>query len=1003
MELGATLPGQLLDEPTISTSNEFRPEVVRPVPAADLSRSLSPREATSPTARQYSPHQKVTVDAWSTHEASSIAESKNPAPTSSCLPTSEPMQPGPDVEISQPKLPLGQGIPSGVAPPRGPRPNRPNSVRAWLHKQREPSTLGEASAFSPPQTPPLPAVAAPTQEDCTPMRLPLSSVKQQNVHWKLDESHAANQTPQQEQHPQRKPPDPQTWMQLVMKAMQGDAKASSSSGSSVSPASSESDFSASDSESDSSSVGTASQLLASAAFGSQNKRPDIPRLPLAAIPTIGTDVGPTRTRGERSSARPTGDNFPQASGQRRPSSKQVHEHHQRSIKAKVATKRPKQDTLVEAYSASNTTDDDLTNMALYLGIDPKAELHLLWIAEEAMQAPLPDGWHVQQMRVVLPASSSLSNSSMGNKHTQYYWHSSDPKATQWEHPLDEFYRSLVRDSRAAFAEKGPSGAVDDESDGSRSLSKSEDEQDDAEESPTSPLTSAGIMLQGFVGNALGLLQSFGSSQLNLLTPRSSAAVNPVPPILAQTHVDGESQDVQDPSNTANASDETKQSVTVQAVVPPSSARMQEIVEAIEAEASSDRLQAAYFQGLGEHPRPWGINLAIQQSYKLGIAVSYSQQKYRIVHEKPNTTSCAAATGADDSNSKLCCVAAALLPPTLQDYEEAARYMGGSLYAVFVLGSAWVCKAMLFARPPQNCTILDEDDCFGEWSSRRLYQLADNNFCVSTRHPPFPGDVTMVYAHSHKTTSSHPLDPVWKSLAEIPWVSCTISLEESETESVDTASDGHDSAAASFLRASDEGRLLAFDLADPHELTIKQLCNSTNTLFQVQLVFGEHLDVDAAGGVAEFKPAANSNQTQVRWPRGAERIVVPAPQSEHAAIALNSGIKTACQKFTDATLEEMRTNATSFSVRRSNTQHTEGNSAPRYTSATTRPLQLFSRESLLMMTEDELITCLGAISAMLDRQEQDVQTAMRETAEIAQQIQRKEEVIANVIGSASGGS
>jgi len=63
--------------------------------------------------------------------------------------------------------------------------------------------------------------------------------------------------------------------------------------------------------------------------------------------------------------------------------------------------------------------------ARYIGMDPIGDVNLLWIAEEALCASLPEGWteHTDQ-----------------NGNTFYYNGTSGQSS--WEHPLDEYYRSL---------------------------------------------------------------------------------------------------------------------------------------------------------------------------------------------------------------------------------------------------------------------------------------------------------------------------------------------------------------------------------------------------------------------------------------------------------------------------------------------------------------------------------------------------------------------------------
>jgi len=70
-------------------------------------------------------------------------------------------------------------------------------------------------------------------------------------------------------------------------------------------------------------------------------------------------------------------------------------------------------------------DKAVRECARYLGIHPQSERHLLWIAEEALYAPLPDGWEE------------------GEDNGDPYFHNKETGDTIWEHPMDPYYRDLV--------------------------------------------------------------------------------------------------------------------------------------------------------------------------------------------------------------------------------------------------------------------------------------------------------------------------------------------------------------------------------------------------------------------------------------------------------------------------------------------------------------------------------------------------------------------------------
>jgi hypothetical protein len=87
-------------------------------------------------------------------------------------------------------------------------------------------------------------------------------------------------------------------------------------------------------------------------------------------------------------------------------------------------------------------DEEVLEYATYFGIDPQREPHLMWIAEEGMDPPLPEGW---------------------GEHTDgdgrpYYYCQSTRKST-YEHPYDPYFKDLVARARQAFLEKRkpPSG------------------------------------------------------------------------------------------------------------------------------------------------------------------------------------------------------------------------------------------------------------------------------------------------------------------------------------------------------------------------------------------------------------------------------------------------------------------------------------------------------------------------------------------------------------------
>lgn len=74
----------------------------------------------------------------------------------------------------------------------------------------------------------------------------------------------------------------------------------------------------------------------------------------------------------------------------------------------------------------------MRDYATKIGIDPEAEPQLLPLAAEGLMKALPPGWR--------PCYDDKSKS--------YYYYNNSTGKTQWEHPLDDVYRGLVKKVRA---------------------------------------------------------------------------------------------------------------------------------------------------------------------------------------------------------------------------------------------------------------------------------------------------------------------------------------------------------------------------------------------------------------------------------------------------------------------------------------------------------------------------------------------------------------------------
>lgn len=109
---------------------------------------------------------------------------------------------------------------------------------------------------------------------------------------------------------------------------------------------------------------------------------------------------------------------------------------------------------------------EIMEFAEYLGMDPVEDGDLLWIAEQARNAPLPAPWSEHQ-------------DEGGN--TYYYNSATDDSV--WEHPLDEYYRNLYRkhkDEKEDEAARAAAYAKEQELAGVRQLDKAEEKRKRAE-------------------------------------------------------------------------------------------------------------------------------------------------------------------------------------------------------------------------------------------------------------------------------------------------------------------------------------------------------------------------------------------------------------------------------------------------------------------------------------------------------------------------------------------
>eukprot|EP01043_Picozoa_sp_COSAG02_P052295 COSAG02_NODE_5611_length_4190_cov_2.529455_2_plen_618_part_00 len=91
------------------------------------------------------------------------------------------------------------------------------------------------------------------------------------------------------------------------------------------------------------------------------------------------------------------------------------------------------DGVGDGQLAEDSVVEDVKALAVYLGIDPCSEPHLLWIARQCFDAQLPPGW------------SEHFEEASGNA----YYYNEQTKTTTWDHPLDSHFKALVQEERLA--------------------------------------------------------------------------------------------------------------------------------------------------------------------------------------------------------------------------------------------------------------------------------------------------------------------------------------------------------------------------------------------------------------------------------------------------------------------------------------------------------------------------------------------------------------------------
>ena len=96
------------------------------------------------------------------------------------------------------------------------------------------------------------------------------------------------------------------------------------------------------------------------------------------------------------------------------------------LAAEEAARPPPPAPLTAILDASSGENNAVLQFARYLGMDPKEDSSLLWIAQQAMLAALPAGW------------TEVTDPSTGD----VYYHCEETGQSDWEHPAEAQYKTL---------------------------------------------------------------------------------------------------------------------------------------------------------------------------------------------------------------------------------------------------------------------------------------------------------------------------------------------------------------------------------------------------------------------------------------------------------------------------------------------------------------------------------------------------------------------------------
>ena len=132
------------------------------------------------------------------------------------------------------------------------------------------------------------------------------------------------------------------------------------------------------------------------------------------------------------------------------------------------------------------TEDEVLEYATWLGMDLQSDADLFWIAKEGLKAPLPENWK--------PCKTTDTDEI-------YYFNFATGEST-WDHPCDEYYRTLYEKSKKTKLEQEKAGAD----------KKKQQAKKDVDKMLGKNADDGSQKLRGVVGGKAGVVSTLGKVQ-----------------------------------------------------------------------------------------------------------------------------------------------------------------------------------------------------------------------------------------------------------------------------------------------------------------------------------------------------------------------------------------------------------------------------------------------------------------------------------------------------------